>query len=86
MEKAIERIPTWALCYIINGDSEGLTEEDVAQVKGFYETYRKAGCRIEIISPQEGCESYFTRYPAFGLPADVEDCDVLFTRIEKDDN
>ena len=26
MNRSIEAIPTWALCYIINGDASGLTE------------------------------------------------------------
>lgn len=86
MEKVVERIPTWALCYIINCDPTGLTDEDIAQVQGFYEAYRKTGCQIEIISPHEDCEGYFSRCPAFGLAGEVTDCDVLFTRIEQDDN
>lgn len=86
MEKVVERIPSWALCYIVNGDPEGLTNEDLAQVQGFYDSYRKAGYQIEIISPHEDDEGYFSRYPAFGLPGDVIDCDVLYTSIKQNDN
>lgn len=41
MEKVIERIPTWALCYIINDDATGLSEEDIAQVQEFFSVLRE---------------------------------------------
>ena len=52
--ETIEKIPTWALCYIINGDPT-------------------------IVSPlsQDGNAS-FSHYPAFGLPAEVEECKVIY--------
>lgn len=28
--KTIEKIPTWSLGYLINGDSTGLTDEEIA--------------------------------------------------------
>ena len=30
--ETIEKIPTWALCYIINGDPTGLSDEDIKMV------------------------------------------------------
>ena len=47
MNKTTEKIPTWSLGYIINGDATGLTH-----------------------------------HPLFGLPTEVEDCEILYT----DDN
>ncbi len=32
MNRSIEAIPTWALCYIINGDASGLTDEEIRMV------------------------------------------------------
>ena len=32
MNRSIEAIPTWALCYIINGDTSGLTDEEIRMV------------------------------------------------------
>lgn len=29
MNRSIEAIPTWSLCYIINGDASGLTDEEI---------------------------------------------------------
>lgn len=33
--ETIEKIPTWALCYIINGDPTGLSDEDIKMIDGF---------------------------------------------------
>ena len=46
MNRSIEAIPTWALCYIINGDASGLTDEEIRMVD---EAMRKNN--IEIVSP-----------------------------------
>ncbi len=82
METVVEKVPTWALCYIINGDATGLTEDDIAQIQDFFDSYRKGGMEIQIVSPHEGNEGYFTHVPAFGLPSEVVDCDILYTNIE----
>ena len=77
MNRSIEAIPTWALCYIINGDASGLTDEEIRMVD---EAMRKNN--IEIVSPrynEDMCkEPYFSRYPFFGLPTEVEDCDIIY--------
>ena len=72
--ETIEKIPTWALCYIINGDPTGLSDEDIKMVDGFMQKWQ-----VEIVSPlsQEGNVS-FSHYPAFGLPAEVEECKVIY--------
>ena len=77
MNRSIEAIPTWALCYIINGDASGLTDEEIRMVD---EAMRKNN--IEIVSPrynEDMCtEPYFSHYPFFGLPTEVEDCDIIY--------
>ena len=63
--------------YIINGDASGLTDEEISMVD---EAIRKNN--IEIVSPrynEDMCtEPYFSRYPFFGLPTEVEDCDIIY--------
>ena len=75
MNRSIEAIPTWALCYIINGDASGLTDEEIRMVD---EAMRKNN--IEIVSPrynEDMCtEPYFSHYPFFGLPISI-----LFLRM-----
>ncbi len=72
--ETIEKIPTGALCYIINGDPTGLSDEDIKMVDGFMQKWQ-----VEIVSPlcQDGNAS-FSHYPAFGLPAEVEECKVIY--------
>lgn len=71
-----EKIPTWALCYLINGDASGLTDEDIAIADKWCEVNNvTAVCAPDT---QEGeCSPYFTHCPAFGLSSDVVDCQVM---------
>ena len=77
MDKIIEKIPSWALCYLVNADPSGLTDEDIKLVDDYCE--RK---NIGIVCPindsiEEEMQPYFTAYPAFGLACDVVDCIII---------
>lgn len=76
MTYSTEPIPTWALCYLINSDPSGMTDEEINEV----DTWCKDN-GISVVctaSDKEGeSEPYFTHYPAFGLPCDVIDCNVI---------
>jgi len=78
MNKTTEKIPTWSLCYLINGDATGLTEDDVNMIDQWVSDWQ-----VQIVSPlrnEEGnAQPYFSHYPLFGLPAEVEDCDILYS-------
>ena len=67
-EYEIAAIPEWALCYLEYGDTDGLTLEDIALANEFKADY----CLVAHC----GGEHYFTRFPAFGAPATVEDWKV----------
>lgn len=69
------RIPTWALCYLVNSEDSGLDAEDRKIVDEWVEKTRNGG-RI-VVCPPFGENQYFTSCPAFGPPCDVEDCDVI---------
>lgn len=84
MEKVVEKIPTWALCYISYGDTEGITELEKEMVDEFFKSYETEGMNVQFVSPivEAGYDSpheYFTAYPAFGQPCMVEDCNVFYT-------
>lgn len=68
------KIPTWALNYLVNAETEGLTEEDLALVRAWE---RKWDGPISISTSDD---PYFSNSPEFGLPCDVEDCEVLVHR------
>lgn len=75
MKKTIEKIPTWAFGYIFNGDMTGLTDEEVKQID---EALEQIGVDIVCTPADEEAQPYFTRYPLFGLPTEVEDCVILY--------
>lgn len=76
MNDTIERIPTWALCYLINSDPSGLTDEKIEMVDKWYAENNVMD--ICTATEQEGeCYPYFSHCPAFGLPAEVVDCHVM---------
>ena len=78
MNRTTEKIPTWSLGYIINGDMTGLTDEEIRMIDEWQSKWN-----VQVVSPltdEEGnAQPYFSRYPLFGLPAEVEDCDILYT-------
>ena len=77
MNKTAEKIPTWSLCYLINGDATGLTEEEIRTIDRWMRDWQ-----VQIVSPhmdEDGnTHPYFSHYPLFGLPTEVEDCDILY--------
>lgn len=75
MKKTIEKIPTWAFGYIFNGDMTGLTDEEVKQID---EALEQIGVDIVCTPADEEAQPYFTHYPLFGLPTEVEDCVILY--------
>lgn len=77
-----ERVPEWALCYIINGDKEGLNDEEIKMVDDWLER-----ARIKILAPPaDNEESYFDPRPPFGLGCNVYDCDVIYKEDPLDRN
>lgn len=78
MEKNIEKVPTWALCYLVYGDSTGLTDEEIYMIDKLCQKQR-----IELVCPitdcvEGGTQPYFTPDPFFGQPTEVEDCVVVY--------
>ncbi len=71
-----EPIPTWALCYLINGDPTGLKDDEIAMIDKWYADNKVQ--TVTTASEAEGeCNPYFSHFPAFGLPAEVTDCNVM---------
>lgn len=78
MYKTTEKIPTWSLCYLINDDASGLTDEEIRMIDTWLNDWE-----VQIVSPvadgEGNAQPYFSHCPLFGLPTEVEDCDILFT-------
>ena len=52
-----------------------LTDEEVKQID---EALEQIGVDIVCTPADEEAQPYFTHYPLFGLPAEVEDCVILY--------
>ncbi|WP_279135374.1 DUF6926 domain-containing protein [Parabacteroides johnsonii] len=78
MYKTTEKIPTWSLCYLVNGDASGLTDKEIRMIDTWLNDWE-----VQIVSPvadgERNAQPYFSHRPLFGLPTEVEDCDILFT-------
>ena len=65
------KVPSWAVCALINEDDEGLTEEEIDQIDEFEKDYPG------ILSIDgEDQEPSFEHYPEFGLASDCYICTV----------
>ena len=75
----IEKIPTWSLCYLVNGDKDNLTDDEIEMIDKWWTENN-----VQIVSPvsnDEGdCFPYFDPFPAFGLASDVIDCSVAILK------
>ena len=69
----IERVPDWALGYLINGDASYLEDEDIAMIDDWQ---RRSGVGT-VVCPNDDDQPYFTSHPAFGKACDVYDCICL---------
>ena len=68
----IERIPQWAVCYLVNSDDSGLTIDDKNTVDGYVERLRETE-HLRLVRPIDGTENGFCPHPAFGLPCETVD-------------
>ena len=46
MNKTTEKIPTWSLGYIINGDMTGLTDEEIRMIDEWLSKWKVEDCDI----------------------------------------
>lgn len=65
MKKETLDIPEWALYYLANNESDGLTEEEFNMLTAFIELNFPMGYTMEV---QWDCYNEFDTHPAFGLP------------------
>ena len=68
------KIPSYALCYLINNDSSGLDIDDIKIIDDYMEQFYNDG--FVIIAPCDD-DFYFTWSPAFGLACNVLDCTII---------
>ncbi len=74
METSVEKVPTYALCYLVNGDASGLTEREVNMI----DTLLREQSVELVCPPDDEWQPYFSNHPWFGEPAEVVDCDIVY--------
>ena len=70
-----EYVPTWALCYIVNGDgNDDFSDEDQEQVDVWMTEHEQAAAALgaHVVYEFTGETDEFTRRPAFGLACSTE--------------
>lgn len=75
METGVEKVPTYALCYLVNGDATDLTEQEVNEIDSLLREQA-----VELVYPPSDDEwqPYFSSCPWFGKPCEVIDCDIVY--------
>ena len=68
----IERIPQWAVCYLVNNDDSALSPEDRKMVDDYVKRLLEKD-RLRLVCPIDGTENGFCPHPAFGLPCETVD-------------
>ncbi len=78
-------LPEYALPYIYNADPSGLSEEDIKNIDEWSASLDRQGfvrgIELKGQDTEEGPQSFFSRSPAFGLPAQ---CVTAFIRYVED--
>lgn len=78
-DRFVMGIPSYAICYLIYGESDDLTCEDIENINRWVEKMQEQrNGRYFDISPVSGREEYFEPVPPFGLPCSVVDCWVFY--------
>ena len=77
--------PTWAVCYFMYNESDGLNEQEKEQADKFYEEsieklFRLAGEKLPVIFHVDDESEFFTHNPAFGLSATCCECSFIMLK------
>jgi len=73
--EVVEGVPNWAVCGLVNGDWSGTPDEDAKMATDWEKKLNDEGWIL--LSPIEGTENEFNRYPAFGLACDTVDFSMM---------
>ena len=73
MTPTIEKIPSWALEWLINGDASGLDDSEMSMI----DKWLGDNLCLYVCPPASDAEPYFTSHPAFGLPCEVYECECM---------
>lgn len=66
METGVEKVPTYALCYLVNGDATGLTEQEVNEIDRLLREQA-----VELVCPRQMMNGSLTSAVARGSESHV---------------
>ena len=79
----VDNFPTYMLCYMLYGERDGVTDEDIENLEAWMDRENLNGYRIFDVFLEEGCgdemvikKNEFCAHPAFGLAC--ETCEAVF--------
>lgn len=67
-------LPSWSLCYLVNGDHGNLEDEEIEMIDAFAADLIAQGYSGMIY--EFPGESHFNHHPEFGLPCDCYDVHI----------
>ena len=85
----VENVPDYAVCYLVNGDADNLSEEDIKNIDQWCDKMQEMGFKPDMFdeveeidgeyfradfNKSECIEPGFTTNPAFGLPCNCYPC------------
>lgn len=70
-------VPEWAMLYLVNGDSYGITEDE----KEMINQWMRDNNIMEVIWPVDE-DPHFSRRPAFGKACMVYECECVIVEEE----
>ena len=79
----VEKIPIWAVSYLVNADDSGLEPEDKKLVDDYLDRLEREGLRL--VCPMAETASEFEPHPAFGLACGTVDWEAEVVGVPWDD-
>ena len=75
METESRKVPTYALCYLVNGDATGLTEQEVSEIDRLL---REQAVETRLPRQMKNGSILQQLLRGSGKPCEVIDCDIVY--------
>lgn len=85
------KFPCWALCYVVNGDSDCLNQNEIDQINKSCDNIKKSlGAKWVDICPNfdeyGNLKDYFCPTPMFGLACECCDVTVIYEKSDEQED
>ena len=80
-------IPDYAICYLVNGDSSGLNEEEIILIDTWINVYyakaEELYGHLNIVQLNDDDSGSFDSFPPFGLACNTFECELIILSDNK---